>query len=720
MKTMKNYIWMAAATMMAATLGACSNDDLTAIETPIQKGKVVTLTATLSPKDGDGTTRALSDPGDGTLTSAWAVNEEIWVQYDDEGHTSPTAKARVTSVNGSGEATITVDLVDPVSGQIDFNYPYDAVVLNKEIYYDQLGTLADVSANYDMCSGSGTLTVVGSEATLPTGVAMTRDVFIWKFTFTDGGSDITNKITSLSIDDGGGCPYTISPSGQSTIYVAMYGGMGEKTYTITAATNSGIYTKAKSDISLVNGKLYTTNALALDAKEEVNLATKTEDYTANNGDILTGTLPAAYKLIIPMDAVVMLKNATIAYGGYDATAVECQGNATIVLADGTTNAISVPGAQDGGPGDSGSPYPGIRVGGSGTRLTFKGNTGTLEVIGGYIAAGIGSLNVGGANGMGESYSSWDGQCGVIQIDGGVISAYSGNKTSLGDGGETGIGNVCGGSADLCEGIIINGGTITAKGGTAGIGCSGGATCNFITINGGTVNATGGNGAGIGSAPSANVLKITINGGNITTYGGGGGASPGIGAGTYGNCGPITITGGTINSYGGVSSAGIGSGQNGHCGNIAISGGTIKAVGDEPGIGSGAGGSCGNITITGGVITAVSSEGWNDSYIAAHNGTGPGIGAGMASTCGAISISGGTIVANGGSACAGIGSAGGGTSSYTSLTISTGITSVTATRGLYGTANEPIGHADGDTTSPNPVFTGVTKQGTSTDDMWIYE
>ena len=680
--------------MMVASFGACSSEDLTTNESPMtpeKQGKVVTLTATLGPKDGT-TTRALTDPGDGTLNSAWAVNEEIWVQYDDEGHTSPTAKARVTSVNGSGEATITVDLVDPVSGQIDFNYPYDAVVLNKEIYYDQLGTLADVSANYDMCHGSGTLTVVGTEATLPTGVAMTRDVFIWKFTFTDGSSDITNKITSLSIDDGGGCPYTISPSGQSTIYVAMYGGMGETTYTITAATSSGIYTKTSGSVSLDNGKLYTSNGLALTAKGEVDLKDMTADYTANNGDILTGTLPADYKLIIPMDATIMLKNATIAYGGYDATAVECQGNATIVLADGTTNAISVPGGQDGGPGNSGSPYPGIRAGGSGTKLTFKGNTGTLEVIGGFIASGIGCINVGGANGDGASYESWDGTCGIIQIDGGVISAYSGYKSYKGDGAETGIGAVCGGGDDLCEGIIINGGTLTVQGGAAGIGSSGGTNCSFITINGG----------------------------NITTYGGGDGASPGIGAGTYGNCGTITITGGTINSYGGVSSAGIGSGQGGHCGNIAISGGTIKAIGDEPGIGSGAGGSCGNISITGGNITAVSSEGWNDSYIAAHNGTGPGIGAGMASTCGAISISGGTIVANGGSACAGIGSAGGGSSSYTSLTISTGITSVTATRGLYGTANEPIGHADGDTTSPNPVFTGVTKQGASTDDTWIYE
>ena len=719
MKTMKNYIWMAAATMMAATLGACSNDDLTAIETPIQKGKVVTLTATLSPKDGE-ITRALTDPGDGTLHSTWAVGEEIFVSYNDEGDTNPTAKARVTSVNGSGEATITVDLVDPVSGQIDFNYPYDAVVLNKDIYYDQLGTLADVSANYDMCHGSGTLTVVGTEATLPTGVAMERDAFIWKFTFTDGSSDITNKITSLSIDDGGGCPYTISPSGQSTIYVAMYCGMGSMDYTITAATNSGIYTKSKSGISLDNGKLYTTNALALDAKAEVNLATKTEDYTANNGDVLTGALPAAYKLIIPMDAVVMLKNATIAYGGYDATAVECQGNATIVLADGTTNAISVPGAQDGGPGNSGSPYPGIRVGGIGTKLTFKGNTGTLEVIGGYIASGIGCLN---ANGAGAPYTDDDGQCGVIQIDGGVISAYSGNKTSLGDGGETGIGNVCGGSADLCEGIIINGGTITAKGGTAGIGCSGGATCNFITINGGTVNATGGYGAGIGSAPFANVLKITINGGEITAYGGGGSGCPGIGASSNsGNCGPITITGGTIYSYGGLQSAGIGSGDGGTCGNINISGGTIQSVGDGPGIGAGKDGSCGNITITGGDITAVSSAGWSPALIVAHEGNGAGIGTGWHSTCGTISISGGTVLANGGMGAAGIGTDGGTeASSYMGVSISNGITQVTATRGAGGTANVPIGRGDSDSTSPDPVFTGVTKDNVnSTADTWIYQ
>ena len=561
---------------------ACSNDNLTIENNPTKQGKIVTLTATLSPKGGTNT-KALTDPGDGTITSTWAVGEEIFVSYTDNGDTDPTAKARVTSVDGSGNATITVDLVDPKDDtQINFNYPYAANAVEKDIYYDQLGTLADVSANYDMCRGSGTLHVDAGVATLPTGVTMTRDAFIWKFTFTDGSSDITSSITSLVVDDGMGCPYTVSPSGQSIIYVAMYGGMGATPYSITATTNSGVYTKTSGSVSLDNGKLYTSNNLALTAAAEVNLASKTEDYTATSGDVLTGTLDPAYKLIIPMDAVVMLKGATINYGGYDGPAIKCEGRATIVLADGTTNSVTVPGGTT--PNQSG--YPGIWAGDYGTKLTIKGGTGVLNIVGGFLAAGIGYPHY-GFTGDGSH------QCGVIQIDGGVINSYAGHVSALGDGCESGIGSICSaGSGDLCEGIIINGGTVTAKGGTAGIGSSGGADVGFITINGGTVNATGGE------------------------------DSPGIGAGPYASCGDITINGGTVTAIGG---------------------------GDAAGIGSGAG-----------------------------------------------------------------------TSNYTSLTIASGITKVTATRGGNGTA-APIGRGKEDATSPDPVFSGVTKDAVnSTENTWIYE
>ena len=214
----------------------------------------------------------------------------------------------------------------------------------------------------------------------------------------------------------------------------------------------------------------------------------------------------------------MLKNATIAYGGYDGAAITCEGNATIVIADGTTNSVTVPGGND--PDMSG--YPGIQPGAMGTRLTIKGGpkgNGTLSVVGGYIAAGIGCTN---SSYNDYTYGDDSGDyCGVIQIDGGVITV---------SGGEAGIGSVMGGGADNCEGIIINGGNVTATGTTAGIGSS--ANCGFITINGGTVNANGTqDGPGIGAGPYASCGDITINGGTITAIGNGDAAGIGSGAGT---------------------------------------------------------------------------------------------------------------------------------------------------------------------------------------------
>lgn len=692
-----NTLSLVALALAATTFLACSNDNLTIENNPTKQDKIVTLTATLSPKGGTNT-KALTDPGDGTITSTWAVDEELLVSYQKTDNSYDYVKVKVSSIDGNGNAVVTLNLDDPKDGSdIDFNYPYTSAATIKDYYYDQLGTLADISQNYDLCHGDGVLNVDGGVATLAGKVTMTRNVFIWKFTFTDGSNDITNKITSLVIDDGGGCPYNISPSGQSAIYVAMTGNGAPADISITAATGTGIYTKTKADVTLDNGKLYTSNAVALTAVAAVDLSSKTADYTANSGDVLTGTLDPAYKLIIPMYAVVLLKNATINYGGYDGPAIKCLGRATIVLADGTTNSVTVPDSNT--PNMSG--FPGIMVGGLGNKLTIKGNTGTLNVAGGYIAAGIGCANTG--YNSSQSYDTDGDECGIIQIDGGVITVT---------GGEAGIGSVMGGGADNCEGIIINGGNITATGHTAGIGSS--ANCEFITINGGTVNATGGQDSpGIGAGTYVYCGDITINGGTVTaSCAAGENYSAAIGSGKNGTCGNITITGGTVTANGKISAAGIGSGKDGDCGNILISGGTIIASGDEPGIGSGAGGSCGDITITGGDINSSSLNG---------AGTGPGIGAGMGSTCGAISISGGTIVAKGGAAAAGIGSASGGSSIYTSLTVASGITKVTATKGNGGSENKPIGQGDSDTTSPDPVFSGVTKDDVnSTESTWIYE
>ena len=137
------------------------------------------------------------------------------------------------------------------------------------------------------------------------------------------------------------------------------------------------------------------------------------------------------------------------------------------------------------------------------------------------------------------------------------------------------------------------------------------------------------------------------------------------------CGNIVIEGGNITVE--APGAGIGGGSNTSCGDITIKGGIVNATRTSlmVGIGAGAVGTCGNITIEGGTVTATGHF------------DGAGIGAATVGTCGDITISGGTVVATGSTKAAGIGT-GFHSSHCGNITITTGVTSVTATKGSNAT------------------------------------
>lgn len=137
------------------------------------------------------------------------------------------------------------------------------------------------------------------------------------------------------------------------------------------------------------------------------------------------------------------------------------------------------------------------------------------------------------------------------------------------------------------------------------------------------------------------------------------------------CGNIVIEGGNITVE--APGAGIGGGSNTSCGDITIKGGIVNATRTSlmVGIGAGAAGTCGNITIEGGTVTATGHF------------DGAGIGAATVGTCGDITISGGTVVATGSTKAAGIGT-GFNSSHCGNITITTGVTSVTATKGSNAT------------------------------------
>ena len=171
-------------------------------------------------------------------------------------------------------------------------------------------------------------------------------------------------------------------------------------------------------------------------------------------------------------------------------------------------------------------------------------------------------------------------------------------------------------------------------------------------------------------------------------------SPGIKAGPKNTT--LTISGtGSLTATGGDYAAGIGSGYGTSCGAITITGGTVNASSSIYGAGIGSGStysSCGDITISCGTVNAISGR----------NGAGIGSGCDY-SSCGDITISGGTVNASSGQSGAGIGS--GYVSSFGSITITTGITQVQATRNYMDVW--PIGKGFSDNDSGAVSIAGVT-------------
>ena len=264
-----------------------------------------------------------------------------------------------------------------------------------------------------------------------------------------------------------------------------------------------------------------------------DLASITDNYTAQDGEILTGTLGVSVKISIADGATVTLLNAningdkTLTTGDY--AGLTCLGDATITIVG--TNSVS--GFKVGGTYG----FPGIYVP-SGKTLIING-TGSLtaQSSSGY-AAGIGAKD--------------NTHCGNIEIQSGKITAIAGGKRGAGIGGADNAN---------CGNITISGGIVTAVGGYQCSGIGGGRRgttnaghCGNILISGGVVSATSGEnaaaiggGRGYNNSYKSNCGTITITNTALKVYaeqGGEKGSTNTIGAGKNGNNVTVTIGGNT--------------------------------------------------------------------------------------------------------------------------------------------------------------------------------
>lgn len=509
---MRNALYLSVLFAAGAILSSCAKEDNHNTSLPEMK-----FYATIGAKDP--TFKSLDADG----KTAWVVGEKIAVYYRQTGDTWATAEANVDAVN-DGQASISATLSGAIGGTtVKFVYPFslhnEAGDIKTANLLSQHGTIDDISANFDAATGSGTLVSNGTTFGAESNIHLVNRIFVGKFTpkFNEGAIDCVTKLTITAGDK----TYSVTPSagtfGTDGIYVAMLP-VNDQAVSLAAQTATQNYSFAGVKATFGAGKLYTNLVIPMSKGMEIDLSKVSGETTAFDCDVLKGTLGGNHKISIAAGATVTLDGVTIDgtnNSSYNWAGLNCKGDATIILKDGSTN--NVKGFYE--------DYPGIHVP-AGSTLTIKGEkTGT-----GSLTATSNTDETASGAGIG---GGWNLACGNIEIQSGDITAY---------------------------------GSISA----AGIGCNN-STCGTITISGGNVTATGGaNAAGIGSG-SGTCGNITISGGSVTSIGGDGGA--GIGSGKNGgHCGAITIKN-TVTSVtatkGNDSPCSIGYGYNSYCGEVTI-------------------------------------------------------------------------------------------------------------------------------------------------------
>ena len=552
-KYFSNIFALAALLMAGAAFTACSSED-NSIEQPANPTAPKTYTLTVNASNEAASTRALALDG-AKLVASWENGDELTV-FNVTKNAALIGSLTASNASGStatfsGSLTGTIEKDDVLT--LSYHQP-----AGFSAYAAQDGTLAGAAAR-DFATASVTVASVESGEITTTGDAdFETQTAVLKLTLKDDatptpnllnatqlklsatmtlGTPMTQEIATFNLS---GNPY--STNGDGILYFALpkaslvaeyvAGKLGDAslastiatllpsatlTYTATVGDDTYIATKTNG-YTFAAGKYYAgTLTMAKPAPsydKEMDLSTTSSDVTVPAGEhwLINGYAE---------DICVTIGNgATVTLNGVEffmnnpKPCIKCSGDATIIIADGTTNTLTATASDYGG---------GIQAGPTGKTLTIKGNTGVLNV----------EINhTGDATAIGAYNRT---ACGDIVIEGGVINATSQNGAAIGACYEAACGN-----------ITISGGTVTAKaggaGGLPGVGIGGhyDTACGDITITGGTVTATGFYEPGIGGDNICG--DITISGGTVKATKGEY-ASKCIGT-DSGTCGTITI-GGTV-------------------------------------------------------------------------------------------------------------------------------------------------------------------------------
>ena len=299
----------------SATFVACSGDDNITEEQPVQpvQPQVYTMTVDAS-KGGDAadsrTTRALSLSGS-TLNATWATTEHVYVKKGDtwaSGSLQPQANGATATLKGTlSGITISADdnltLQFPKSGNISYD--------------GQVGTLADIAANFDYATATVQVESVSATGNINPKAATTAFVnqqAIVKFTLVDKSTNTAINATELNVSDGTST-YTVTPSSATDVLYMALPGFSGQTVTLSATVGSSTYTYEKANVTFANGQYY---AITVKMTEQSASARALTEATPEDIGKIIGEDGKIYATQEAAEAAGTIAVAKIAYVGSEA------------------------------------------------------------------------------------------------------------------------------------------------------------------------------------------------------------------------------------------------------------------------------------------------------------------------------------------------------------------------------------------------------------------
>lgn len=261
---MKNFSYNAAALLIAsaAAFTACTSEEPPVAEQPAQQVYIMAISASIG--EGSAVTRALAVEGT-TLTATWKTDENVYVKKGEtwlSGSLNPDADAATVVLKGTLTGTTLA-----ANNALTLQFPKSGDIT----YAGQVGTLADIAANFDYATASVTVKEISSQNNIvPTAATttFTNQQAIVKFTLQNGGGTALSNPTALKINDGSSDVVTLTsiPSetyttngSNNVLYVAVPA-ISEKTVTLTATVGGVDYSTTKASVTFDNGKYYTVTA----------------------------------------------------------------------------------------------------------------------------------------------------------------------------------------------------------------------------------------------------------------------------------------------------------------------------------------------------------------------------------------------------------------------------------------------------------------------------